>query len=152
MPKQHLPILKICSCPCQAGPKRLGEIAAAPPLNIDDIICIVDEADPAQLQAEGIHYCPQVKLIAGLAGDIQLIDTGQGKLLCDGRRILVGVDGMVQADAAELLIGRLLVRPGQLPLVSSDFLPVLNTVTNLLQILVFHIHLLLSVPFGIDLS
>lgn len=20
MPKQHLPILKICSCPCQAGP------------------------------------------------------------------------------------------------------------------------------------
>ena len=21
MPKQHLPILKICSCPCQAGPK-----------------------------------------------------------------------------------------------------------------------------------
>lgn len=22
MPKQHLPILKICSCPCQAGPKE----------------------------------------------------------------------------------------------------------------------------------
>ena len=25
MPKQHLPILKICSCPCQAGPKALRE-------------------------------------------------------------------------------------------------------------------------------
>lgn len=24
MPKQHLPILKICSCPCQAGPKIAG--------------------------------------------------------------------------------------------------------------------------------
>ena len=24
MPKQHLPILKICSCPCQAGPNAAG--------------------------------------------------------------------------------------------------------------------------------
>lgn len=25
MPKQHLPILKICSCPCQAGPNAARE-------------------------------------------------------------------------------------------------------------------------------
>ena len=28
MPKQHLPILKICSCPCQAGPNVPGHFLA----------------------------------------------------------------------------------------------------------------------------
>ena len=77
MPKQHLPILKICSCPCQAGPNRLlvsyRADAPAPEHWLRFLSELLEPEDIPALQ-EYLGYC----LIPSTKGQKMLMLIGKG--------------------------------------------------------------------------